>query len=556
LNASTSEIQTGQDANIKVNGALITRSTNTISDAITGVTLNLNRAKAGTPVTVTVSRDTSSIKTKIKTFVDDYNSSLSFISNQFRFDEDTQSAGPLTGDPTLLSIQSQVRAQVSAAVSGLTSSRNSLAVIGIAHDKDGTLKIDDATLDNAINNYFTNVRDIFIANGTPSVTDLEFVSVSDKTKAGTYTVNITAAAQQASVTSFAAIPTLTNAHTLTITDTAGNISATVNLSSGDTIDTIVNTINSELASKKTQQRTSSGTGSLSASATLDAATGSGGLGAVNGEIITVSGRTKDGTQVSGTLTVTAGTTTVQNLLNKIEDVYNGAVTASISGGKIVVTDTQSGASLMDISVTSTGSAGGNLGSFSLTTTGRSVIEITASKDGSNKLVLTHNAYGATPSKLSVVVSDFTTQQISFGSATGTSASATGVDVAGTIGGETATGSGRILTGNSGNSNTDGLAIRVTSTSTGSIGTIKTTIGTGEQIKRTLKTFTDSLSGLIASREKGLQNTINDLDDRMKMMQGRVEMKRQRLSAQFTNLEKIVGSFNSLGSFLSTQLAKL
>ncbi|MBI4530229.1 MAG: hypothetical protein HY709_01805, partial [Candidatus Latescibacteria bacterium] len=43
---------------------------------------------------------------------------------------------------------------------------------------------------------------------------------------------------------------------------------------------------------------------------------------------------------------------------------------------------------------------------------------------------------------------------------------------------------------------------------------------------------------------------------VRLMETRVERKRQRLSAQFTNLEQIVGSFNSLGTFLTAQLARL
>ena len=116
------QTQAAQDANYSINGFAATSSSNVVSNAITGVTLNLLQASAvNTPTTLTVSADTSAAQTSINTFVTALNGAISSIQSLTGYNASTQTAGPLNGNATLESFQNQLQNvlnQVSSAGSG------------------------------------------------------------------------------------------------------------------------------------------------------------------------------------------------------------------------------------------------------------------------------------------------------------------------------------------------------------------------------------------------------------------------------------------------------
>ncbi|MCP4277994.1 MAG: flagellar filament capping protein FliD, partial [Gammaproteobacteria bacterium] len=75
----------GQDAKVTIDGVAITRSSNTIDDVISGVTLDLNRVESGETVNLTISRDTDNIKDKVTAFTDAYNEIIENINQQFAY---------------------------------------------------------------------------------------------------------------------------------------------------------------------------------------------------------------------------------------------------------------------------------------------------------------------------------------------------------------------------------------------------------------------------------------------------------------------------------------
>ena len=98
--------QTAQDAQITLFGSItVTRPGNDITDVVPGLTLKLHSADPGNPVTLDVQRDDEKLSEKIQAFVDAYNSLVDFVRTQSRFDEETKKAGPLSGNPTLRSLQ-------------------------------------------------------------------------------------------------------------------------------------------------------------------------------------------------------------------------------------------------------------------------------------------------------------------------------------------------------------------------------------------------------------------------------------------------------------------
>ncbi len=155
------ELQAAQDAEFTVDGLSVTRSSNTVSDVITGVTLTLKKSGSGS---LSVTPDGTAIKEKIESFVSAYNDVMSFISTNSAYDTSTHVRGTLTGEGTARSIQSRLRGIVSSSVSGLTEDFRLLAQIGITTDTDktdGTLSIDTSILEDKLASNIDDVANLF-----------------------------------------------------------------------------------------------------------------------------------------------------------------------------------------------------------------------------------------------------------------------------------------------------------------------------------------------------------------------------------------------------------
>src|SRR5690606_20637640 len=72
----------GTDSSVLIDGFEITRSTNTIADAVAGVSFSLQGAEAGTTVEVAVARDVESMTAAVREFADAYNELLAFVNTQ------------------------------------------------------------------------------------------------------------------------------------------------------------------------------------------------------------------------------------------------------------------------------------------------------------------------------------------------------------------------------------------------------------------------------------------------------------------------------------------
>ncbi|MEK7773355.1 MAG: flagellar filament capping protein FliD, partial [Deltaproteobacteria bacterium] len=167
LNFATT-LQTAQDASFSVDGLSMTRSSNTVTDAISGVTLDLNSADSAQTVTLTVARDTSAIKESISDFVAKYNSVVSYIKSNNRYDSENKTSGPFFGDPVARSIWDDLRRTMTGAVSGLPDTMNRLVYAGISTDTEGVMSVDDTVLSTALSTSFDDVVNLFIEGDTTS----------------------------------------------------------------------------------------------------------------------------------------------------------------------------------------------------------------------------------------------------------------------------------------------------------------------------------------------------------------------------------------------------
>ena len=556
------QLVAGADASLTVDGVDVTRSENTITDIMTGVTLDLLKADTGTTVTLNVGRDTEAVTTKIRAFVTSYNTVSSYIHTQSSYDATEQKVGGvLFGDGTLSSVKSDLTSLLVQSVWGVASEFSTMGLIGVNVDTQGQLSVNGEKLAGYLTTNFNDVQQLFTAHAVTSNGTLTYIGHTSDTKQGNYTIHIDTAATKS--TSAASDNTsLSGDETLTITEVEN--SAEISLTSGMTMSQIANAVNSELATVYTQILTGaeqlyadSGqaakiTASTKWNSVYDSAGNSAGL--VDGDTISFTGITRSGGTVSGSYSISDVTEdTVQGLLSAIEEAFDNNVTAAINAsGQIVVTDKTSGNSSialtldctqahdLDFGSITTGNAGGQVGRYAL--------NINASLDAGNHLVVAHNDYGTGH--------DFTIHQSNNLLWTGGDQTVNnGVDVSGTINGEAATGTGQVLKGDADDANVDGLSIRYTGTSGGiDAGTTTLTFGVAELYDRTLFSITDSFEGYLSYKQESLQNSITAYETQIDDMEDLLALKRERMTSQYERMELALQKLQNQSSWLTNQLS--
>jgi flagellar hook-associated protein 2 len=225
-----------QNAELTIDGIAISKSTNSIGDAITGVTLNLLKTTAAdTPTTLTVSRDTTNVKTAVEGFVKAYNEMAATMKELGGYDFKTQEGGLLLGDTTLRSMQNQARNILTQRLEYADGGVSSLSDIGVSFQRDGTLSIDSSKLDGVLADPAKNVAGLFAIMGVPSDSLVSYGTSSSYTQPGRYGLNITRIATNGTATGSAAlnddatkttITTDNNALTLNLNGTSATIALT------------------------------------------------------------------------------------------------------------------------------------------------------------------------------------------------------------------------------------------------------------------------------------------------------------------------------------------
>jgi flagellar hook-associated protein 2 len=148
---------TGTNAALVVDGVPISSTTNTVTGVINGVTLNLNSPAPATPVTLSVTPDTSKASDALNQFVAAYNTAINDVNAQFAVNADGTGGGPLEADGSLREAQSALLAAVTHSVSGNGGIVN-LFSLGVNINNDGTLTVDSAALASSLSSNFSNVQ--------------------------------------------------------------------------------------------------------------------------------------------------------------------------------------------------------------------------------------------------------------------------------------------------------------------------------------------------------------------------------------------------------------
>jgi len=227
------ETVTARNAEFKIDGVAITKPKNSVTDAIEGVTLNLQGTNAGSPTAVTVVRDSGTIKSSVDALVKAYNDLNTTIRNLSSFNAATSQGTLLQGDITLITLQSRIRAALSNALTGISGSYNNLSQIGVTFQKEGTLTLDATRFQAALEAAPNDIAALFAATGRTTDAAIGYVSATDATKAGKYDISVTQLATQGTQTGSAAAGlTITAGVNDSFTANVDGASAVITLTAG------------------------------------------------------------------------------------------------------------------------------------------------------------------------------------------------------------------------------------------------------------------------------------------------------------------------------------
>lgn len=417
------------DALLDIDGIAVKQSTNTVKDAIDGVTLNLAQTNVGQKVTLVVGRDNKAVTDAVQAFVSSYNGTSGTLKNLTAYKGPGAQNGILLGDSTARDIQVQMRNMLNTAIDS-GGALTTLSQIGVSFGSDGTLSLDSAKLTTAINTNFDGIAALFAKGAKATDSLVSFGSSTAKTQPGTYAVNVTQLATRGA--------------------SVGSVTASLTVQAG---------INDQLD------------------------------------------LTVDGKAVSVTLAA-ATYASADALAAEIQSKVNGATGAS---GSVLVS--QSGG----------------------------VLTATSARYGSSSQAAVTAGNG-------------------MASLFGTPATSGGVDVAGSVNGATASGSGQSLTGATGNAS-EGLMLRINGGALGARGNVTYSTGYAYQIHEYLDTVLRD-DGILKTRTSGIDSSIKSLDQRQEQLEARLAQTEKRYRAQFSALDTMLSSMSSTSAFLTQQLASL
>jgi flagellar hook-associated protein 2 len=432
------ETQRAQDALLKINGLDVTSPGNTVSTALKGLTLNLQQAQPGKLVTLSVGQNNADIVTAAQAFVDKYNAFASSVLSVSGYDEKTRQGGILQGEGTARGALAGARNLLGAAIEGLSGSVRSLPDIGIQTLADGTLSLNADVLNKALAANHNGVVGLFAVTGIPSDSSVIYGGSTVDTHAGSYGIEVTTKAEQASITG-SATPTL-------IVDATNNA---INVSVDGIASGTISITNDDYSAKP---------GDLAAE--LQAK--------INGDSVL---------KAAG-VSVTVGYDSGTGQLTMLSQRYGSA----------------------------------------------SKVELTLISGG-----------GAD-------IGGFTAGQLD-----------TGVDIAGSIGGLTTTGSGQTLT--VGDGVAKGLMVQVTDDVVGSHGTVQFSRGLIEKLDKLAVGFLNK-GGALDAKLSGLQDSITEIGKKRATLTKRMDALQQSMFLKFNAMDRLLGSLQSTAGFLTQQLSSL
>ena len=176
-----------QDAIVRLDGVEVMRATNSFSDLIAGVQIDLKNARPDVPVSVGVTRPTAAISQGVQDFVSAYNELMTMIAEQTKSGTDG-AGGPLRGDVGVRELQRRLSALPTTALSSTGDGPHTLAELGVRTNRDGSLSVDGSRLASVLASDPDGVEALFNPGQYSSSPFLTIKSLIGKVAPGTYTI--------------------------------------------------------------------------------------------------------------------------------------------------------------------------------------------------------------------------------------------------------------------------------------------------------------------------------------------------------------------------------
>ena len=561
------QITRGADAEVEIDGTYVRSSTNTIADALPGLSLNLTAALPDTTLTVTVERDVAGAVAAVKSVVDAYNAIADFIQSQTPSGIEGAARPPLAGDNVLRNMQTMIRQALETRLApDVAGAYARLADIGVEIDRNGRYTLDAAALEAALRTDADAVARLFGVQASASGPGIQYVTHRSETASGTYAIEITRAAARGAVTGVGFGGTYIDdgtPDTMVVRDRATGKAYAIELSNGMSLGDIVAALNAEfstatrhvLAAAAPLYRAADGSTVADEATSLAELYHGDGTNAsiADGTVFTFSGRRANGSTFLSTFVVEdASTQTLGDLARAIQAELGDDAVVRIEDGVLTVTAAEEGASRLELAVST--DVPGNpspFGSLDVRVEGRGTARIIASVEG-GQLRIAHEEYGSAEGFDIEFIAGGADGTASLGIPAGSYA---GQDVEGTIGGHAATGTGQILTGAAG-SPVDGFVLRYDGTDTGAVGEIAFSQGIAGELDRVVQRLTGRGDGSIGAIVDRLGSTVRAMNDRIDRLEDRLEQRRENLIRRFMAMEQALAQAMAQSQWLMAQLGSL
>lgn len=423
-------VSAAQDAMFSIDGVAMSRSTNAVDDALENVQLQLRQGTAGEAVTIAVQRNDAATVAAVESFVAGYNSVIGFVNQHQQFDTETEQGGLFFGAHAVLSLESNLRSQVSGLVSTLGGELKLAAQVGLTFNSSDQLVFDSGTFTDALAANPEGLRRLFGERTDATSAFVEIASTTAATPdsgAAGWAVEITQPATQATA-------------------------ASAELPAGIAVD----------------------------------------------EVLTINGK-------SVALTAGMSLQDASELLNSLFSAQRMDVTASVDGNRLVLQHDLFGSahSLTIASSLGSGAGGTELGA----------------------------------------------------DAAGDAQTFTGHDVAGTIGGEAATGSGRLLSAAE-DSHARGLRLSVSATEAGSLGTVRVSKGIASRMTDFVEAITAPENGSLSRAMSGVTGEISAIDEKIADLEAEVDRYLTKLQSDFAVMETRMSQSLALLDWMEMQVQYL
>lgn len=174
-----------QDAMAQIEGVLVTSATNTLTEAMTGVSITVKKAHdplvLTDATTIDIGNDTEGMTTKVKDFVTAWNDLNTLTKELTKFDTANNKASVLTSDGTVSSVNNQLRSILFSAPAGASTEYPNMGLLGVSLQPDGSLALDSTKLSTAIATNLTAVTATVTAFGSAFKTAAQAMNTTDGT---------------------------------------------------------------------------------------------------------------------------------------------------------------------------------------------------------------------------------------------------------------------------------------------------------------------------------------------------------------------------------------